>query len=184
MTTTRRPTTRQLSGRAKSRFLREAVEQAGGGADVSARLDSQIVQVLARSTLSDRPSVKNLAGHRRMHKPETAAAPADPVPADPVPANPVPANPVPGTIAHAAPPPFDPYAFSAMAVLLNDGRPALEALLAGVTRRDQFVQLAEAQSVRLETAVLANRKTSLKAMRSAFIDAVEKRIAHRRAVSG
>ena len=71
-----------------------------------------------------------------------------------------------------------------MAVLLTEGRPALEARLELATSRDQIVQLAQAQSVRLEPALLAARKTSLQLLRAAFVDAIEKRIAHRRAVSG
>jgi hypothetical protein len=60
----------------------------------------------------------------------------------------------------------------------------LEALLLKTTTRDQLLQLADAQSVRLDPAILADVIASLDALRASFIEAVEKRIAHRRALSG
>ena len=70
-----------------------------------------------------------------------------------------------------------------MAVLMNEGRPALEALLAPVTAREQVMKLAEAQSVRIDPALLADKSIDVAALRSAFIEAVAQRIAHRRAIS-
>ena len=71
-----------------------------------------------------------------------------------------------------------------MAVLLTEGRPALEARLEDLSLPEQVVQLAEAQSVRLDPAVLADGLAPMPALRRAFIAAVEQRVAHRRAVSG
>ena len=177
--------TRQLSGRAKSRFLRDALEQTGAGPDAGAALDAAVVKVWVRDVSHTQAGVRRSTGRRRI--PPLAARPTEAIaPA----AVAVSAAPSPGAKAAnpalplPAPAPFNPYAFSAMAVLLNEGRPALEALLAQATTREQIVQLADAQSVRLDPAVAGNKKSSLTALRAAFADAVEKRIAHRRAVSG
>ena len=172
--------TRQLSGRAKSRYLRQVVEQVGAGPNVSATLDAAIVKIWVQGAGAVHLGIGRPAGTRRI-RPKAVAAPTETVPAGAVPAA---TAPNPKTTAAEPAVSFNPYGFSAMAVLLNEGRPALEALLSKATSREQIVQLAEAQSVRLDPAVVANKRTSLKAMRTAFADAVEKRIAHRRAVSG
>jgi hypothetical protein len=170
--------TRLLSGRAKSRYVRSLLERNGASPDQAATADEDIVQVHVRRAAAERlsaPTGMNVRALRIMKPvPLSADLAAASTAEEPTTVSPP----------EAAAAPFNPFAYSAMAVLLNEGRRALEARLALVTSREQIVQLAEAQSVRLDPAALAGKKTSLKALRGAFIDAVEKRIAHRRAVSG
>lgn len=202
MSTTRQPprrtVTRQLSGHAKSRYLRQLAEDAGAGPQAGAKLDADIVQVLVRGTATPGPAKGSRRGLGKTAEPRATAV-LEPVGAreHSAVANPLPATAAsvqvsrPGKAAakqnkaKATPPqpPFNPYGFSAMAVLLNEGRPALEAILGEVTTREQFVKLVEAQSVRIDPALLAGKSANLDALRAAFIDAVALRIAHRRAIS-
>ena len=78
--------TRQLSGRAKSRYLRDAVEQAGAGPDVSAKLDGAIVSVLVKGAASGGLGVERPHGPRRMRR-RVSNAPASCAPG-PTPASP------------------------------------------------------------------------------------------------
>jgi hypothetical protein len=170
--------TRLLSGRAKSRYVRALLERSGASLEQAATADEEIVQLQVRSAAAERLSAPRIARWPGIPSgkaiPQSAAMPTIATTLEPTPVSPP----------EAAAELFNPFAYSAMAVLLNEGRAALEARLDLVTSREQMVQLAEAQSVRLEPAALRAKKTSLKALRSAFIEAVEKRIAHRRAVSG
>ena len=176
-TTSRR--TRFLSGPAKSRYVRALLERHGADPEGAAAADAEIVQVLVRHAAAERPSTRRLAG-QRINPPEMCPSPSPSSGPPPTAAINEAASPVP---AAAAIPAFNPFAFSAMAVLLNEGRAALDERLKAATTREQFVQLADAQSVRLDPAALTNKKSSIKALRKAFIEAVEKRVAHRRAVS-
>ena len=170
--------TRLLSGRAKSRYVRALLERHGVSPKTAAAADAEIVQVLVRPATAERLSTRPAARQRRSlansnDPPSEALAPGRQG-----------EDVVGPSLAATAIPPFNPYAFSAMAILLNEGRAALEARLATATTREQIVQLAEAQSVRLDPVTLAAKKTSLMTLRAAFIAAVEQRVAHRRAVSG
>lgn len=170
--------TRLLSGRAKSRYVRALLERHGVAPNTAADADDEIMQVMVRNATAERLSTRPAARHRN-----SSANSNDP-PSEALPLGLQSEEAVGPSLAATAIPPFNPYAFSAMAVLLNEGRAALEARLALATTREHIVQLAEAQSVRLDPAALAAKKTSLKSLRGAFIEAVEKRVAHRRAVSG
>lgn len=162
----RPPMTRLLSGVAKSRYLGTVAREMGADPALIAWLDAEIVQALVRDREGWRANSGRPRRQRRMAAaPKILTAPSPPLPPAP-------------------PAAFNPYAFSAMAVLMNEGRPALQDLLETITDHDQIAQLAQAQSVRLEPALLTNKKTSLTTLRTAFIAAVEKRIAHRKAVSG
>lgn len=175
--------TRLLSGRAKSRYVRALLERNGASLEQAATADEEIVQLQVRSAAAERLSAPRIARWPGIPSgkaiPQSAAMANITTTREPTPVAPPPVAPP-----EAAAELFNPFAYSAMAVLLNEGRAALEARLDLVTSREQMVQLAEAQSVRLDPAALRAKKTSLKALRSAFIEAVEKRIAHRRAVSG
>ena len=170
--------TRLLSGPAKSRYVRALLERHGADPEAAAAGDAEIVQVLVRPAAAERPSTRLIARRRKSWAISNDRPPAA---LPPGPQNEEVAAP---SLAASTLPPFNPYAFSAMAILLNEGRAALEARLATATTREQIVQLAEAQSVRLDPAALAAKKTSLKTLRAAFIEAVERRVSHRRAVSG
>lgn len=182
MTTSRRQLTRQLSGRAKSRYVRAMMRQAGATEAATAKADAEI-----RSIVVAAPAAERLAPARPIVQPRPAARAAAPdasIDHSPPPA------PAKSVLPPAAAAPereivaFNPYAFSAMAVLLNEGRAALEARLAEASTREHIVQLAEAQSVRLDPRLLSAKKTSIAALRTAFVEAVEKRVAHRRAITG
>ena len=198
---------RQLTGRAKTRYVRALTERLGAPANAATLLDREITGITvrraaarllpSRTTVSEArinvgavedvaPVVStaletaparvvaepappaNAAGKRNRGKEKGAKAGAEPA----------------GTT-KAAPPvaPFNPYGFSAMAVLLNEGRAALEAKLASAVTLEQITQLAEAQSVRIAPEILSAKPVDLQKLRAAFIDAVQQRIAHRRAVS-
>ena len=81
-------------------------------------------------------------------------------------------------------PTFDPYAFSAMAVLVKEGREALVARVEAVATADALRRLAAAQSVRLPAELLDDPATPPARLREAFVAAVEQRLAHRKAVTG
>ena len=79
---------------------------------------------------------------------------------------------------------FDPYAFSAMAVLVREGRAGLVARVEAVANSDDLRRLAAAQSVRLPADLLADPAMPPARLREAFVAAVEQRLVHRKAVSG
>ncbi len=174
--------TRLLTGQAKSRYVRTLLEQNGASPEQAGRADEEIMHVQVRSAAAQRLTTPLAARRRRFALPDISPSAPPPLAASPSAA----AVEAVRATSPAAPAtePFNPYAFSAMAILLNEGRAALEARLEAATTREQVIQLAEAQSVRLDPAALGAKKASMKALRRAFVDAVERRIAHRRAVSG
>ena len=196
---------RQLTGRAKSQYLRALGDRLGTASERMAGLDQEIVGVTVRAPAERMiPSRVSASEVLPGAGPVADIAPVAPPAAESVSA-PVIADPVPpstgkrnrgkekapksgaGTAgtpkATASDSPFNPYGFSAMAVLLNEGRAALEAKLASATTLEQITQLAEAQSVRIAPEVLSAKPVDMPKLRAAFIDAVQQRIAHRRAVS-
>ena len=75
-------------------------------------------------------------------------------------------------------PPFDPYAFSAVAVLTREGPDALLARLAGLETPADLVALAHAQHLAIPDGL-----TEPAALRQAILTAAETRIADRRAAA-
>jgi hypothetical protein len=152
--------TQQLSGRAKTAYIERLAQEAARAAStdecvgtLAARADQEIVRVWVRAPDT---ATLPLPGTKRplTTRDEPAAAEA-----------------------------FNPYAFSAMAVLLAGGRTALEARLAPIVRREDVAALAAAQSVSLDAKLLDDPRASLDTLKKAFVAAVEKRVAHRRAVA-
>lgn len=198
---------RQLTGRAKSQYLRALGDRLGATPERMKDLEREIVGVTvrghaARLTPSRVSASGALPDARLLEDATSVSSPADETGPAAVAAEPAPpasatgkrkrgkekAEPAPSQAAgtfNAATndAPFNPYGFSAMAVLLNEGRSALEAKLARATTPEQIAQLAEAQSVRIAPEVLSAKPVDLAKLRAAFIDAVQQRIAHRRAVS-
>jgi len=164
--------TRHLSGAAKSAYLRRLIERVRRGSRatghhaleaVLAQADAEIVRMWVRASdhdlqTSGRTSARAPTCQETASPPVSAAAPASPAPA-----------------------PFDPYAFSAMAVLLSDGRGALERLLEPISEPQHMQALAQAQSVSIDAALAT--ASDIEALKVAFIAAVEQRIAHRRAIT-
>jgi hypothetical protein len=73
---------------------------------------------------------------------------------------------------------FDPFAFSAVAVLAKKGRDGLLARLGEIETADQLRQFAEAQHICLDPAL-----ARLDEMRLAIVRGAERRIAARRAAA-
>ena len=185
--------TRQLTGRAKSRYLRGLLEDGGDAAAALDRADSEIAQIVITRAAAERP--RRLRSMRQAHQMTGSSRGNPPARPDDITNKPPPvtvttegAPPAIAAVATTAtqttPPPFNPYGFSAMAVLLGEGRAALEARLEAATTREQIAQLAAAQSVRLDPKLLANPKTGIARLRAACVEAVEKRVDQRRAVAG
>lgn len=170
-------TTRQLSGTAKARYLRQLLCDGGAPAAVATRADREIVRVWVRQR-ADGPAGRRIAPGAPL------IATGDRATSDPGPSPPAASPGVAPAPSPPASPAFDPYAFSAMAILLNEGRPVLEALLGRLTERSQILRLAEAQSVVLDPALAGDTAAGIETLRAAFVAAVERRLAHRRAISG
>ena len=73
---------------------------------------------------------------------------------------------------------FDPFLFSALAVLTKKGAPALKERLAEVTSADDLHALANAQHLSVDAKL-----TDLTALRAAILAATEARLAERRAAA-
>jgi hypothetical protein len=84
--------------------------------------------------------------------------------------------------ATAAPPeaekPFDPYAFSAMSVLVKQGKDALAKRLADIKSVEHLKQLADAQHLGINRSL-----TKIEDVRKAVLAATEQRLADRRAAA-
>ncbi len=76
------------------------------------------------------------------------------------------------------PPPFDPFVFSALAVLTKQGAAALAARLAAIAELADLRQLAQSQHLAIDLAM-----TDLGALRAAIVAATEARLAERRAAA-
>ena len=198
---------RQLTGRAKSRYLRALANRLGAPPERADDVDREIAGITVRGpAMRTAPlSASRLAAAQMQAQLSAPVASLPPAAAqDPVETLPPPPSRSEVSekrnrsrektakagaaraeaAATAAPtPPFNPYGFSAMAVLLNEGRAALEARLASAITLEHFMQLADAQSVRIAPEILSAKPVDLSKLRAAFIDAVQQRIAHRRAVS-
>lgn len=79
----------------------------------------------------------------------------------------------------AAATPFDPFAFSAVAVLTRKGKEALAAELATIASAANLKAIAAAQHLAVDPAL-----DEAEALRAALIVATERRIAERRAAAG
>jgi hypothetical protein len=172
-------TTKQLSGGGKDKFLRGLVEAvrdlpAGAATRVSDALVDGITEVRVRREVWEQlrngepvaaPVVTPAAPKAPKAKDKAArAAPVDVVPPPAAPATP-----------QAA---FDPFAFSAVALLTRKGKPALAAALDQIERAEDLRSLAQAQHLALDPAM-----TDVVAIRAAIVAGTERRIAERKAAA-
>jgi len=80
--------------------------------------------------------------------------------------------------------PFDPYAFSAEALILRNDEPTLRRELNEVADAGHLKQLAKAQKLSLPRELRTGDAASLGELRDAIIDAAKKRVANRQAAAG
>lgn len=173
-------TTKQLSGGGKDKFLRGivAAEPAIDG-DAAKRiadtLSDAITEVRVRREVWEATS-KPLPGEKglRAAKAKAAAARAPSVAAEPEPT--AKTQPALAPVPTAA---FDPFAFSAVALLTRKGKPALAAELAKISSAADLKALAAAQHLAIDMTV-----DDPSALRDAIATATERRIAERRAAAG
>ena len=156
-------TTKPLSGGAKDKFLRGVVASIEGVPAETARLLTTqltecIAEVRARREVYDRmrgggPTAEPVETPRAGMLPQIAPKPPEPEA-------------------------FDPFTFSAVAVLTKRGAAALSAELAAIGSVDHLRRLADAQHLSLDPAI-----ADLTEMRAAILLGVERRIAERKAAA-
>lgn len=156
-------TTKQLSGGGKDKFLLGVVASVDGVtpavADrIGAALADGIAEVRVRRDVWD--AQRSAPASRPMAATAPVAATAKP------------------TTAIETAPAFDPFAFSAVALLTKKGKAALAAALDKIDTVDNLRRLAEAQHLALDPAV-----SDMAAIRTAIIAATERRIAERKAAA-
>lgn len=147
--------TKALSGPGKDKFLRAIAAAAPDKAALLDSLHSNVPEIRVRlevwkDTLARHKSSVDAAA-ATTEKPVEPAAATTPVAK-----------------------PFDPYAFSAVAVLTKQGRAALETRLSSIVSAADLRALADAQHLAVDTGV-----TDAKALRTAIITGAERRIAER-----
>lgn len=154
-------TTKQLSGGGKDKFLRGVV---AGVADVPA-------EAAARVTAALTDAITEVRVRREAWGNERAAPAGSPPPPKLKPAAPPP-------VAAPAAPAFDPFAFSAVAVLTKKGKVALLSQLGTIASAEHLRKFAEAQHLALDPAVVDAAD-----IRAAIVAATERRIAERKAAA-
>jgi hypothetical protein len=176
-------TTKQLSGGGKDKFLRALVaNETSIPADAAARLGEDLCAAIAdvrvrRETWEtiraapavEAPALKTAAPVAALTVPKAASAKSKAT-----------AKP---TVMQAAPAPaaalvFDPFAFSALALLTKKGAGALSARLAEVATAKDLHALASAQHLSVDAGL-----TDLSALRAAMLAATQARLAERRAAA-
>lgn len=80
--------------------------------------------------------------------------------------------------------PFDPYAFSVVALLSTEGEPALRKRLATAPDIVALKQLARAQRLSIARELLADADVTTETLVDAIVEAGEKRVANRMAAAG
>lgn len=158
--------TKPLSGGAKDKFLRGLIATVEGVPvdvvrAVTQQLTESIAEVRARLEVYERirdsePTAPSPENPRHQALPQIARKAAEP----------------------AAAAVFDPFAFSAVAVLTKKGRAALSAELDNIASGEHLRRLAEAQHLSLDPAL-----ADIADMRTAIILGTERRIAERKAAA-
>jgi hypothetical protein len=183
-------TTKQLSGGGKDKFFRNLVGRVDGvpaaaAAVITAELIEQVTDIRVRrdtwqtltqeaaplDALHEAPVKRSSSARASAKATKGAVAGAAVLLPTPVSAPAVEAN---GVIE----PLFDPFAFSAVAVLTRKGKPALVAALEGIVSVAQLHQLANAQHLAVDAAV-----DDPVALRAAILAGTERRIAERKAAA-
>ena len=139
--------TKALSGPGKDKFLRAIAAEASDKAALLEALHTNVPEIRVRLEVWK----DTLARHKATV--DTAA---------------------PKPEAQPAAKPFDPYAFSAVALLTKQGRAALETKLSSIASASELRALADAQHLAVETSV-----KDASALRAAIIVGAERRIAER-----
>lgn len=164
-----RKATRKISGPQMERFFRHYFAQEPG-------LESAAAESLTRRSLATFSSVnvrkEIVLGGRGVMRRIGARRQSD---GEPAPAAAV--APAGGTGG------FDPYVFGLVPTFQREGREGLLARLGGIADVGQLRQMARAQQISLP-AELRTGEAGADALRGAIADAVEKRIADRRAAAG
>ena len=146
--------TKALSGPGKDKFLRAIAAEASDKAALLEALHVNVPEIRVRLEVWK----DTLARHKAT---VDAAAPKSDAAAAATPATP-------------AAKPFDPYGFSAVALLTKQGRAALETKLSLIASASELRSLADAQHLAVDTGV-----TDAHALRAAIIVGAERRIAER-----
>lgn len=166
--------TKSLSGGGKDKFFKAVIAaEQGVDAQAAARLGEALINAVAEVRVrreawetysKPAPGEKGRKGAKARAAAQAAAAkPAAPASAE----------------AQAAPKAFDPFAFSAVAVLTRKGKDALAAELAKIGSADNLKAIATAQHLAIDPAI-----DEVEPLRAALVVATERRIAERRAAAG
>jgi hypothetical protein len=173
-------TTKQLSGGGKDKFFRGLIAGVEGlpadaAAAVTAELIEHVTEVRVRrdtwQELSGQPDLPAVTPDKKKPPAQVARPTPTPTPTR---------EPSPQPIAEpaVAAPAFDPFAFSAVAVLTRKGKAALAAELDNLVSVEHLHQIAVAQHLAVDTAL-----KDLAAVRAALIAGTERRIAERKAAA-
>jgi hypothetical protein len=190
--------TRTLSGASLEKYLRElfaAVPELTE--DATRRLTAQICDEVShlrvrlpipmRGSPANVPAATAEAGSKQPTPADEARASSTPVVggAEPAPAGPEPASagdtsPIAQQPASTEPqePPFDPYAFSLVAVFKRNGRKALLTRLGQISSPEHLLKLAEAQHITLPAGIARPAE-----LRKAIVEGTEQRLADRQAAA-
>jgi hypothetical protein len=166
-------TTKQLSGAGKDKFLRGLIASEPG---ISSEAASALGETMCEAIADVR--VRRDAWEERRQA--TAARSATPAIDKPVPALPVTTSSPASTAAAAGPDAtvFDPFAFSALAVLTKKGRAALAEQFGKIDAADHLHAIAAAQHLTVDAGL-----KDLAQLREALVKATEARLAERRAAA-
>ncbi len=161
-------TTKQLSGAGKDKFLRgiiasEPAIPAAAAEALAETMCDAIADVRVRRDAWEAGKKTSTA------KPASGAAPV---------AQPAVATEPAVETAPPSAPAFDPFAFSALAVLTKKGRAALATQLAAIDTADHLHAIAAAQHLTVDAAL-----KDLAPLREALVAATEARLAERRAAA-
>lgn len=161
-------TTKQLSGAGKDKFLRGLIaSELGIPSDAAATLEEKMCSAIADVR------VRRDVWDERKHIPAANPVAITPSPAESAAA---PLTSADQTATDAAP--FDPFSFSALAVLTKKGRAALAMQFAGIDNANHLHALAAAQHLTVDANL-----TELGPLREALVTATEARLAERRAAA-
>jgi hypothetical protein len=166
-------TTKQLSGGGKDKFLRALIATETDIAPAAAErlgdtMAAAIADIRVRREAWEPTANAPVAPPSASVKPAALTKPAPALAAPPSPQT------EPAPVAAA----FDPFVFSALAVLTKKGAGELSARLTEITSVADLHALALAQHLTVDTSL-----TDATALRSAIVSATEKRLAERRAAA-
>jgi hypothetical protein len=150
--------TKPLSGGAKDKFLRGLVDAVAGVPDAARlALERELTQGIAEVRVR-REAYERI--REQPERPTTASTVAAAMPA------------------HVDRATFDPFAFSVVAVLTKQGRPALQAALDKIETVEDLRRIGDAQHLALDPAL-----TIASDIRTAIVSGAEQRIAERKAAA-